>query len=108
MTKSKKGKRSINNLQNATHKAKHRATNTNPLKLGANLGAPEGWVVADPHVAPVVLLLLHPGGKSLLRKYWTAITTNGAYPWSFVTQTFRNGQPIHGGYRKTFKVITST
>ena len=35
-------------------------------------------------------------------------TTNGTYPWSFVTQIFHNGQPIHGGDRKTFEVMTST
>jgi hypothetical protein len=29
-------------------------------------------------------------------------TTNGTYPWSFVTQIFHNGQPSHGGDRKTF------
>jgi hypothetical protein len=32
-------------------------------------------------------------------------TTNGTYPWSFVTQIFHNGQPSH---RKTFEVMTST
>ena len=36
-------------------------------------------------------------------------TTSGTYPlWSFVTQIFHNGQPSHGGDRKTFKVMTST
>ena len=34
--------------------------------------------------------------------------TSGTYPWSFVTQIFRNGQPSHGGDRKTFEVMTST
>ena len=34
-------------------------------------------------------------------------TTNGTYPWSFVTQTFHNGQPSRGGERKTFEVMTS-
>jgi hypothetical protein len=24
-------------------------------------------------------------------------TTNGTYPWSFVTHIFHNGQPSHGG-----------
>jgi hypothetical protein len=32
----------------------------------------------------------------------------GTYPWSFVTQIFHNGQPSHGGDRKTFEVMTST
>jgi hypothetical protein len=35
-------------------------------------------------------------------------TTGGTYPWSFVTQIFHNGQPSHGGDRKTFEVMTST
>ena len=34
--------------------------------------------------------------------------TCGTYPWSFVTQIFQNGQPSHGGDRKTFEVMTST
>jgi hypothetical protein len=32
-------------------------------------------------------------------------TTNGTYPWSFVTQIFHNGQSSHGGDRTTFEVI---
>ena len=35
-------------------------------------------------------------------------STNGTYPWSFVTQIFQNGQPSHGGGRKSFEVMTST
>jgi len=35
-------------------------------------------------------------------------TTSGRYPWSFVTQIFQNGEPSHGGDRKSFEVITST
>jgi hypothetical protein len=35
-------------------------------------------------------------------------TTSGAYPWSFVTHIFYNGQPSHGGDRKIFEVMTST
>jgi hypothetical protein len=35
-------------------------------------------------------------------------TTSGTYPWSFVTQISHNGQPSHGGNRKTFEVMTST
>ena len=35
--------------------------------------------------------------------------TSGTYPWSFVTQQiFHNGQPSHGGDRKTFEVMTLT
>jgi hypothetical protein len=36
------------------------------------------------------------------------LTTSGTYSWSFVTQIFHNGQPSHGGDRKTFEVMTST
>jgi len=28
--------------------------------------------------------------------------TNGSYPWSYMTQLFHNGEPSHGGDRKTF------
>jgi len=36
------------------------------------------------------------------------LTTNGTYPWSFVTQVFYNGQPSHGDDRKTFEEMNST
>jgi hypothetical protein len=32
-------------------------------------------------------------------------TTSGAYPWSFVTQIFHNGQPSHGGDRNIITEI---
>jgi hypothetical protein len=32
------------------------------------------------------------------------LTTNGTYPWSFVTQIFRNGLQSNGGDRKTTDV----
>ena len=35
-------------------------------------------------------------------------TTNGTYPWSFVTQIFHYGQSWHGGDRKTFEVMPWT
>jgi hypothetical protein len=35
-------------------------------------------------------------------------TTSGKYPWSFVTQIFHNGQPIYGGHRTNFEMMTST
>jgi len=34
--------------------------------------------------------------------------TSGTYPWSFVTQIFRNGQLSRGGDHKIFEVMTST
>ena len=36
------------------------------------------------------------------------LTTSGAYPWSFVTQIFRSGQPSHGDDSKIVEVMTST
>ena len=36
------------------------------------------------------------------------ITTNGTYPWSFVTHIFRKGQPNRGFDRKTFEVVITT
>jgi hypothetical protein len=35
-------------------------------------------------------------------------TTSGTYLCSFVTQIFHNGQPSHGGNRKSFEVMTTT
>ena len=35
-------------------------------------------------------------------------TSSGAYPSSFVTQIFHNGQPRYGGDSTTFEVMTST
>jgi len=32
----------------------------------------------------------------------------GEYPWSFVTQSYRNDQIGHSGDHKTFEVMTST
>ena len=36
------------------------------------------------------------------------LAKSGIYPWSFVTHIFYNGQPSHGGDRKTSEVLTST
>ena len=48
-------------------------------------------------------LISHERGKDR-----EVFTTNGTYPWSCVTQIFYNGQPSHGGDRKSFEVMTST
>ena len=34
------------------------------------------------------------------------LMTNETYPWSFVSQIFRNDQPSHADDRKTFEVMT--
>ena len=44
-------------------------------------------------------MIRHESGKYLI-----GITTNGTYPWSFLTQIFRS----HGGDNETFVVMTST
>jgi IMP cyclohydrolase len=36
------------------------------------------------------------------------LTTNGTYPWSFVTQILHSGRPNRGGDRERFQVMTST
>ena len=41
-------------------------------------------------------------------KYREVITTSGAYPWSFVTPIFHNGQPSRRADRQTFEVMIST
>ena len=41
-------------------------------------------------------------------KYREVFTTSGTYQWPFVTQIDHNGQPCHGGDRKTLEVMTST
>jgi len=48
-------------------------------------------------------VIIHERGKDR-----EVFTTSGTYPWLFVTQIFHNGQPSHGGDRKTFEVMTST
>ena len=50
----------------------------------------------------VTLGISHERGK------YREVFTSGTYPWSFGTQVFHNGQPIHGGDRTIFKVTTST
>jgi hypothetical protein len=47
-------------------------------------------------------VISHESGKDR-----EVLTTGETYPWSFVTQIFHNGQPSHGGDRKTFEVMTS-
>jgi hypothetical protein len=45
-------------------------------------------------------VISHERGKEIAKKR--------TYPWSFVTQIFRNGKPSHGVDRKTFEAMTST
>jgi hypothetical protein len=45
------------------------------------------------------LVINHEWGKDR-----EVFTISGTYLWLFVTQIFHNGQPSHGGDRKTFEV----
>ena len=70
--KQTKRKRTNKDLQNITQKTKDRATRT-PLTTGVNWCAPEGWGVAAPRVAPVLLLTSHDmlrNGKESLLHVW--------------------------------------
>ena len=91
-----------------THKTKDRVTRI-PLKTGGELrcsgrvgnscstsGTRRVNLVTNPMIS-------HEWGKDL-----EIFTTSGTYLWSFLTQILHNGQPSHGGHRKTFEVITST
>ena len=46
--------------------------------------------------------------KGQTTKDLEVLTTSRKYPWSSVTQIFRNSQPSHGVDRNTFEVMTST
>ena len=91
-----------------THKTNDRVTRT-PLKSGGELRC-SGWVSSSCSTICTsrVNLVTYP----VIRREWgkdrEVLTTRGTYPWSFVTQIFHNGQPSHGGDRKTFEVMTST
>ena len=71
------------------------------MKTGMNSGDLDGQAVPAPLVTPFVLLLLnHTRGKNQ-----KVLTTSEIYPWSFVTQKFRNGlKSSHSGDRKSFDV----
>ena len=91
-----------------THKTKDRVTRTS-LKTGGELGCSRrvnsSWSTSGTCRVKLVtnLVLSHEWGKDQ-----EVFTTSGTYPWSFVTQIFHNGQPSHGGDRKTFEVVSST
>jgi hypothetical protein len=89
----KKNKRTNNDLQTFTQKTKDRATRT-PLKQGwfgmvgsscSTCGTHRATLFSNPVIS-------HQWGKNRI-----VITTNGTYPWSFVTQTIQDGQLDHGG-----------
>ena len=104
----KKDKRTNNDLKNITHKTKHRVTWT-PLTIGGELIC-SGRVTSSCSTSGArrVNLDTNPVISHEWGKDRELLTTRWTYPWSFVTQIFRNGQLSHGGDRKTFEVMTST
>ena len=80
-----------------------RVTRT-PLKTGVELGC-SGKVGSSCSTGDTrrVYLVTNPFISHEWGKDREVFTTGGTYPWSFVTQIFRNGQPSHGGDRKFSK-----
>ena len=89
-----------------TYKTKDRVTRT-PLKTGGELRC-SGRVSSSCSTSGTrhVNLVTNPVISREWRKNREVFTTSGTYSWSLVTQIFHNGQPSHGGDRKTFEVMT--
>ena len=89
-----------------TYKTKYRVTRT-PLKTGGELRC-SGRVSSSCSTSGTrhVNLVTNPVISREWRKNREVFTTSGTYSWSLVTQIFHNGQPSHGGDRKTFEVMT--
>ena len=88
-----------------TYKTKARVTRT-PLKTGGELRC-SGMVYNSCSTSGTrrVNLDTNPMISHQWGKDREVLTTSGTYPWSCVTQIFHNGQPSHGGDRKTLEVI---
>ena len=82
--------------------------NINCVLFLVNSGASEGYAVPATSGIRRVNLVTNPVISRKWGKDWEVFTTSETYPWSFVTHIFHNGQPSHGGDRKTFEVMTST
>ena len=106
MVKRKSTKGQNNILQNIHIKNKDRVTRT-PLKPGGELrccGRVSSY--CSTCGTRCVNLVTNPVISDEWGKDREVFTTSGAYPWSFVTQIFHNGQPSHGGDRKAFEMMT--
>ena len=108
MAKRKKYKRTNNDRRNIyTYKTKDRVTRT-PLKTGGELRR-SGRVCSCYSTSGTrrVNLVTNP----VISREWgndrEVFTTCGTYPWSFLKQLFRSGQPSYGGDRKILEVRTS-
>jgi hypothetical protein len=80
-----------------THKTKDRVTRT-PLKTVAELWC-SGRISSSCSTSGIrrVNLVTDPVISREWGKDREVFTTNGTYPWSFVTHIFHSGQPSHGG-----------
>ena len=79
MVKSKNDRRTNNDLQNTTQKTNDRATQT-PLTIGGIM-----YTCSTSGIRRVTLVTI-PVISHELGKDQIVITTNGTYPWSFVTK----------------------
>jgi len=88
-----------------THKTRDRVTRI-PLKTEVELRC-SGRVGSSCSTSGNrrVNLLTNPVKSHEWGKDREVIATSGIYPWSFVTQIFHNGEPSHGGDRKTFEAM---
>ena len=91
-----------------THKTKDRKTRT-PLKTRRYLRC-SGKVGSSCSTSGArrINLVTNPMISDEWARDREVFTTNGTYPWSFVTQICNRGQPSHGGDRETFQEMTST
>ena len=108
MARRERKERTNNDLQNTTKKTKDWATQT-PLKQRGDLRC-SGRINSSCSTSCTrhVALVINPVISYKWGKIREMLTTNGTFLWSFVTQLFRNGQPSHGGVRKTFEEMIST
>jgi hypothetical protein len=92
----KKYKRTNNDLQNITHKTKDRVIRT-PLKTEGELRC-SGRVNSSCSTSYIrrVNLVTNPVINHEWEKDRKVFMTSGIYPWSFVTQMFRNSYPNDG------------
>ena len=85
------------------HKTKDRVTWT-PLKTGGEFRCSgKVGISCSTNSTRRVNLVTNPVISHEWGKEEEVFTTNGIYPWSFVTQISHNGQPCHGGDRKISK-----
>jgi hypothetical protein len=103
-----KGQKNKQRSKQHTYKTKDWVTRT-PLKTGGELSC-SGRLSSCCSTSDTrrVNLITNPVISHERGKDREVFTTSETYPWSFMTQIFHNGQPFHGGERKTFEVMTSS